>query len=147
MNVSYGRISDLNGLPELIVQKAGQDALRWVLDQQSIPVELLEEPDAIILMKDMIALYRSAGEVTGLRSFGLKAGQGLNISDYGAMGNFILQAPSLKEGLLRFQSALPFYESGSWLTLQETDAEFIIGYENVYQNIAGFRNAGDRHSA
>ncbi len=141
--MSYGRISDLNGLPELIVQKAGEDALRWVLDQQSIPFELLEEPDAIILMKDMLALYRSAGEVTGLRSFGLEAGQGLDISDYGAMGNFVLQAPSLKDAFLRFQRALPFYESGSRLTLQETGAEFIVGYENIYQNLVGFRNMGD----
>ena len=90
MKVSYGRISDLNGLPELIVQNAGADALRWALDQQSIPVKLLEQPDAVLLLKDIIALYRSAAEVSGIRSFGLEVARGLDLSDYGAMGNFIL---------------------------------------------------------
>ena len=87
MDVGFGRVSDLNGLPELIVQKAGKDALYTILGQQSIPIELLEQPDAILLMKDLISLYRGAAEVTAVRSFGLDAARGLDLRDYASMGN------------------------------------------------------------
>ncbi len=143
MDVNFGRISDLNGLPELIVHHAGDEGLFEAFARQSLPLELLDTPEALIPMRDLIALYRNAADVSAIRSFGLDAAQDLDISTYPIIGPFILQAPSLRQALVRFQKALPYYENGSRLTLQESGNEFIVGYENIYQNMVGFRHAGD----
>lgn len=143
MDLGYGRVSDLNGLPELIVQQGGTDALHYVLGLQSIPLDLLAKPNSILQMRDIIALYQGAAEVTSIRSFGLDAARGLDLRNYDAMGNYLIQAPTLKQALLRFQRSLPFYEDGSKLTLRMTGEEFIVSYENIYQNCIGYRHAGD----
>lgn len=140
---SFGRIRDLNGLPELIVHLAGDDGLENAFARQSLPLELLDTPEAIIPMRDLIALYRNAAEVCGMRSFGLAAAVGIEFENYGAWGNFIVQAPTLRQALRRFQIALPYYETGSRLTMREFGDEFVIGYENTYQNLSGYRHAGD----
>ncbi len=143
VDLTYGRIRDLNGLPELVVQKAGENALYDVFARQSLSIELLDDSDAIIPMKDLISLYRNAAEVCAIRSFGLEAAKDVHIDDYGAFGGFMTQAPTLRRAFLRLQKTLPFYESGSRVTLQESGKEFIVGYENIHQNMVGFRHAGD----
>jgi AraC-like DNA-binding protein len=143
VDLTYGRIRDLNGLPELVVQKAGEDALQDVFARQSLSTELLKDPQAVIPMKDLILLYCNAAEVCAIRSFGLEAAKDVKFDDYGAFGGFVTQAPTLRRALLRLQKVLPFYESGSRVTLQEFGNEFIVSYENIYQNMVGFRHAGD----
>ena len=143
VNACYGRVSDLIGLPELIVHTAGEDALRYALAKQSIPVDILTLHNAIIPIKDIIAVYRNAAEVSAIRSFGLEAAKDNDINDYGTIGRFVMQATTLRQALLRLQMVLPIYENGSRLTLQKMGSEFIIGYESIYQNLSGFRQAGD----
>ncbi len=141
--MSYGRVSDLSGLPDVILSHAGEEGLERALSRQSLSPEILEHPDAVIPMKDLIALYRNASEICAIRSIGLDAVQGLRPCDYGPMGSFVGQAPTLRRAFLRFQKTLPAYESGSRLTLRESGNEFTVGYENIFQNIAGYRHASD----
>ncbi len=141
--VTYGRIRDLNGLPELLVRKAGHEGLRTALDRHSLSMSVLDCPDAIIPMKDIIGLYRTASEVTSIRSFGLKARESTAITEFGLNGDFMMQARTLKDALKRFQAALPYHESGSSLIIQETRDELIIGYKNIFQDMIGYRHGGD----
>jgi AraC-like DNA-binding protein len=140
---SYGRIRDVAALPELLVEYAGTEGLERAFARQSIPVDLLDTPDAVLAIRDIVALYRNAAEISAIRSFGLQAARDLDITEFGAMGGFIMQAQTLRQAFNRFQVALPFYESGSALTLEEADDEFIVGYKNIYQDLPGYRQTGD----
>ncbi len=141
--MTFGRVSDLNGLPELILAWGGEEALRRTLDRQILPYEILDDRDAVIPMKDIIGLYRNAAEVTGIRSFGLKATEGIELSEYGAMADFVLSAKTLKGAIAKFKTGLPYYESGSEISVQYSENECTIGYQNLFQSIVGFRQAGD----
>ncbi len=141
--MTFGRVSDLNGLPELILDLGGEEALVRVFERQSVPREILDDSDAVIPMKDIIGLYRSASEITGIRSFGLVAAEDVDLDEYGQMADFVLSATTLKGALARFKAALPYYESGSALSVCFSENDCIIGYQNVFQSIVGFRQAGD----
>ncbi len=143
MTAGYGRVRDLLMLAELIVEHAGDDGLEHVLDQRGIPKPLLDEPDAVVPMRDIIGLYRDAAIVLGHRSFGLHSAKGLDMAEYGAMGEFVMSAPTLLAALKRFQKTLPCYESGSHLYLKLAGDELSVGYENDFQDMPGFRQAGD----
>ena len=99
-DVSYGRVSDLSGLPDVILSHAGEEGLERALSRQSLSPEILEHPDAVIPMKDLIALYRNASEICAIRSIGLDAVQGLRPCDYGPMGSFVGQASTLRRAFL-----------------------------------------------
>ena len=141
--MTFGRVSDLNGLPQLIVSYGGESALERALERQSLPFEILGDREAVILMKDIIGLYRNAADVTGLRSFGLQVADGVDLSDYGIFADFVLQSKTLKEAIFKFQNGLPYYESGSSVTVLYMEHECTIGYQNTFQGVAGFRQAGD----
>lgn len=141
--MTFGRVSDLNGLPELILAQGGEKALHRTLERQSLPREILDCADAIIPMKDIIGLYRHAAEVSGIRSFGLVATGCIDLREYGILADFILQASTLKGAIARFQAGLPYYESGSAISVHFTENDCVIGYENLFQSVVGFRHAGD----
>jgi AraC-like DNA-binding protein len=140
---SYGRIRDVAALPELLVRYAGTEGLERAFARQSISTDLLDMPDAVLPMRDIVALYRNAAEISAIRSFGLHAARDLDITEFGVTGRFIMQAQTLRQALNRFQVALPFYESGSALSLEEAGDEFIVGYKNISPGLPGFRQAGD----
>jgi AraC-like DNA-binding protein len=143
MDIGYGRIRDLGGLPDLLCEMAGQEGLKRVFDDQDISLSILKTPDALVPMRDLISLYSSAARITGKRSFGLVASSGLKAEEFGLAAQYAIQAPDLITALKRFQTALPYHESGSSLHLTADGNELRVGYYNNYQNMVGWRHAGD----
>ncbi|MGI9511568.1 MAG: AraC family transcriptional regulator ligand-binding domain-containing protein [Anderseniella sp.] len=139
----YGRIRDLGGMPDLLREMAGQKGLGRVFHDQDMSISILETPDAVVPMRDLICLYDNAARITSARSFGLVASSGLTAEDYGLACLYAIQAPNLLTALKRFQTALPYHESGSSLRLAADGDELRVGYHNIYQNLAGWRHSGD----
>ncbi len=142
-SVEYGRISDLGGLPDLLRSRAGQEGLNRAFHGQGIPVELLATPNAVVPMRDLIALYQRAADIAGMRFFGLEASKDIDATEFGLLGQYIAQGRDLAQALHRFAAALPYHESGSSLEIEFEGNELRIGYRNVHQDHAGWRHAGD----
>lgn len=141
--IGFGRIRDVGDLPDLLRQMAGEEGLERVFHDQDMPLSILETPDAVVPMRDLISLYGRAARITGVRSFGLVASSGLTAEDYGFACLYALQAPDLLKALKRFQAALPHHESGSSLHLAADGNELCVGYHNIYQDMVGWRHGGD----
>ena len=142
-NLTFGRIRDVGGLPDLVLNLAGEEGLNRLFQYQGLPIGLLENPDAPVLMRDLIALYQRAADIVGMRSFGLKASRDIEVKEHGPAGRYILQASSLLEALERFRAALPYHEAGSRLDIKTDGDALHIGYWNVHQHFNGWRHAGD----
>ncbi len=142
-DISYGRIRDMGGLPDVLREMVGEAGLERVLSDQHMPLSILKMPDAVVLMRDLISLYYRAALVTGMRSFGLVASDGLAAEDYGLVCLYSMQAPDLLTALKRCQNALPFHESGSSLHITAGRSELRLGYHNICQDKIGWRHAGD----
>lgn len=141
--IGYGRMRDLGGLPDLLQSLAGDAGLARAFRDQDLPLALLTAPDATVPMRDILALYHRASEITGRRSFGLEASADVDISQHGEMGSYITQAPDLVRATTRFRAALPYYETGSTLGIEARGREVRIAYRNIYQDLVGWRHVGD----
>ena len=141
--IGYGRLRDLGGLPDLVRSRAGQEGLHRIFQAQDLAVELLDMPDVMVPMRDLVALYHRAATVTNTRSFGLLSSQDIGADQHGLIGDYIMQAPDLAHALQRFRRALPHHESSSTLEIEAEGDEVRIRYRNLYQNLAGWRHAGD----
>lgn len=141
--IGYGRLRDIGGLPELLQSLAGDEGLARAFRDQDLPLALLEAPDATVPMRDIMALYHRASEITGRRSFGLEASRDIDMSQHGDMGRYIMQAPDLVRAFARFRAALPYYETGSALEIEAAGSEVRFGYWNIYQSLVGWRHTGD----
>lgn len=141
--IEFGRLRDLGGLPDLVHSLAGEEALHRAFRDQGLPIALLDAPDAPVPMRDIVALYHRAAEITGMRSFGLQASRDIDASQHGVMGLYLTQARNLPCALHRFRAALPYYETGSSLEIEVSGNELLVGYRNVYQDLVGWRHVGD----
>ena len=141
--IEFGRVADLGGLPDLLRSKAGQEGLDRAFHNQGMPVELLDTPNAVVPMRDLIALYQRAAEIAGMRSFGLEASKRIDVAGLGPAGQYVMQARDLVEALKRFSVALPYHESGSRLDIETWRNELRVGYWNVHQERIGWRHTGD----
>lgn len=140
--LSYGRMRDLGGLPELLRAMAGDEGVADAFNGQDLPLTLLDSPDALVPMRDLIALYQRASEITAIRSFGLEASSNASVEDRGIFGAYIAQAPTLAGALRRAQKALPHFESGSELSVEFAGDKLVLGYRNHLQGLNGWRHAG-----
>ena len=127
----------------MVESLAGTEGLVRLFQDQELPIELLGSPDTPVLMRDLIGLYQRAAEICSLRSLGLTASAEIDVAQHGLMAQYVLQAPSMSEALGNFRSALPYYESGSELRVETLGDEVRIGYRNIYQDMVGWRHAGD----
>ena len=127
----------------MVESLAGAEGLVRMFCDQELPIELLESPDTPAPMRDIVGLYQRAAEICSLRSLGLQASADIDVAQHGLMGQYVLQASSLRHALGNFRSGLPYYESGSELSVETVGDEANIGYRNIYQGIVGWRHAGD----
>ncbi len=141
--VSYGRLRDLGGLPDMVVALSGPEGLARMFREQQLPLGLLDSPDTPVPMRDLVALYQRAAEICGIRSFGLEASIDVDVADHGLVARYVLQASTLGKALDNFRAALPFHESGSELRVECGGGEARVCYTNIYQDMIGWRHAGD----
>lgn len=142
-DLTFGRMRDVGGLPELVRSLAGEEGLDRLFRDQGLPTSLLDDPDAPVLMRDLIALYQRAADIIGIRSFGLEASRGIKFEQHGPVAHYVLQAQSLLEALERMRTALPFHEVGSRLDIKFEGDALRIEYWNTHQHLHGWRHAGN----
>lgn len=143
METGYGRVRDLAGLPELIEELEGSRGLERVFADQEVPLSICHTPDAPISIRDLIGLYKRAGEICGVRSIGLVACDGINVAQHGLGGAYSCQGTDLLNGCHRFRAALPFHESGSSFGWAADGNELALFYKNMHHEVNGFRHGGD----
>ncbi len=105
------RVADLGYLPQLVQEMSGASGLRRTLTDQDLSPTVLEEPDNLILSRDVLGLYQRAAQVTGLTDIGLHIGGMMTPRDLGLYGEFVLSTPTLRSALFRAASGIRFHES------------------------------------
>src|SRR6056297_2777226 len=113
------RAVGIGPLPRNLEQVAGPVAVERAFREAGLPMEVLETPRATIPMKSMIALYERAGAIAGDPLFGLRAGLGIDIRDYGLITAYALQARTLRGALQRYVAILPVHQTGRRFALAE----------------------------
>lgn len=142
MDLTYGRIRDLGGLPEALRSIAGDAGVAQVFKHRDIPVKLLDSPDTLVPMRDLVAIYHRASEVTANQSFGLEASRLTTIANRGLFGAYIAQAPTLYDACVRASRVSPHFESGCELSVELRNDQFVVIYRNAYQGLNGWHHMG-----
>ena len=137
------RVANLGNLPLLVREMAGALGLRRILTDQDLSPTVLEDPNNLILSRDVLGLYQRAAEVTGLSDFGLRVGGMMTPHDLELYGEFILSAPTLYSALSRTVSGIQFHESQSAFSVELRQDEVVFSYENTQQGVLGWRHMAD----
>ena len=142
-DLTFGRLRDLGGLPDLTLHLAGEEGLGRAFCDQGLPTALLQSPDAPVPMRDLVGLYQRTADVVCIRSLGLDASRDIRFEEHGPVAEYILQAHSLLEALERLRVSLPYHEGGSSIEIRADGDELRVGYRNTHQQAIGWRHAGD----
>jgi AraC-like DNA-binding protein len=142
--IALSTIGDIGSLPEIVVQMAGQPALRRIFADQELPIGILADKANPILVRDAHALYVRAAAVTGVRSFGLMNGLKNDVTDLGPLGNYVSSAQTFAEGLARAASTSRFSRNYSHQFCEILGHRIRFGYRNPRQTTSSWRHQGDQ---
>jgi AraC-like DNA-binding protein len=97
-----------------------------LFERCGIPLPVLYDPSAIITMRQAHHLMGEAARYAGSEVFGAQAGRTLHLSELGALGHALQQAPSLYNAGKVVMAAVNASEPGSqcWIEEDESDAWF-----------------------
>ena len=56
----------------MVAESAGPGAVGQIFQEQEVPVSILDRPDAPLLYRDFLGLYRRAADATGQPGIGLQ---------------------------------------------------------------------------
>lgn len=132
----------LRGMPEFIHSEFGARALRKVYDQTGLPVGIMDVENAYIPEAALSGFIEAAARNAGDQHFGLQLTPYLSVASYGTWGRYVLEAPTLRECLVRFGQVIDLHASyRSWTTFAEGNLVWIryrfqIEKSENYANLA-----------
>ena len=106
----------MGSLPSLVEQSEGHSTLRKLFGRVGLPLELAAEPDRMIPLHDLVALFENAARMTGDALFGLRVGTAM-ADGLGLWVRYAQSAPTLEACLGRAARALRYHQTGTRLTL------------------------------
>ncbi len=126
------RISDLMTAVAALGWLANPDAVEKQLLALRIPKGVLNEPETLIPMREVGFFYENAARSLGVKDLGTYAGRNFKIGNYGYMGRYVVQGPTLRDAFRRMTSALNFHTSADLYGLSEPinpDRQAVIRYQ------------------
>ncbi|MBJ3778518.1 helix-turn-helix transcriptional regulator [Acuticoccus mangrovi] len=99
--VPLARARGFGSLPSFLEERAGEAALIRTFQSTQLPLALEAEPDRPIPIRAMAELFERAAHQLGSRTFGLDIGERMTHLGYGNWMRHSLQAPTLREAIVR----------------------------------------------
>ncbi|GAB4340580.1 MAG: AraC family transcriptional regulator [Leptolyngbyaceae cyanobacterium] len=109
-----------------------------LLAEVKLPPFVLQEPEALLPLRQVLHFIEYAAHAEGIEYFGLLAGQKSQIANLGALGRFLCQSLTLHKAIHTLICLVPSYNSGDriWLDQQGDRVwlcrKFIDGLEKSY---------------
>ena len=143
VNIQFSRTSDLGALPDLVTDLVGDSALERICRSLELPVEIVRQSDAIILLRDNFNLFVRAAEISGRRDIGLLVGSRNRITDLGPIGHYVAAAPTLSDGLTRAAETVRYTRDYSHQFVEHDGDHVRLGYRNASQGLSSWRHQSD----
>lgn len=99
--VPLARARGFGPLPSFLEERAGEAALLKVFRSARLPLALETELDMPIPLRAMVNLFERSQRELGTRTLGLEIGERMTHLGYGNWMRFSLQAPSLRDSIVR----------------------------------------------
>ena len=116
----------LGGMPQFVLEVAGEKLLAEALHAANLPFHIVEERAGYISEHSLATFVHKAAQSAGQQNIGLLWSPYLTVADYGAWGQYVLSAPTLRQALERASSVMPFHSSAdrAWLETSGTRSRY-----------------------
>jgi AraC-like DNA-binding protein len=111
-----------------LIGQCGGDAGR-ILHAARLAPRDLEQPHNALGLSNYCALFEQAARQTGMGSFGLRFGAQYQAEQMGALGQLVLQSPTLGQALRHLCAFFPAIQEHSTLALREQDGLVALEYQ------------------
>lgn len=109
----------MGSLPDLVESREGARSVKRLFDRVGLPLAVAAEPDGMLPLRDLVALFENAAQITGDPLFGLNVG--LQMADkFGVWSHYPRSAPDLRTGLRRGSRGIRYHQTGTRLELTVT---------------------------
>ncbi len=109
-----------------------------LLAEAKLPSFVLQEPEALLPLRQVLHFIECAAHAEGIEHFGLLAGQKSQIANLGALGRLLCQSLTLHNAIHTLICLAPSYNSGDRIWLEQQGdmvwlcRKFIDGLEKSY---------------
>ena len=114
------------GLLDAVVVRGGSTAR--VLASAGVDAADLADPDRLLAVEQVVALFEAAARETGDDAFGLHLGTTYDFASVGALAYAVLNAPTVHVALHNFTRYGRTFVQGGDITLEEHGDEVRLGY-------------------
>ena len=142
-NTQFSVVSDLGSLPDHVIRLAGKPALERIFADQGVPIEILDNRDAPLSVRDCSMLFTRAAAITGDRSFGLRVGKDHRLDAFGPIGAYFTTAKSLPAALNRCSNTVRYTKDYAHQFCEYSGDSIRLGYRNIGQFKSNWRHRGD----
>lgn len=90
-----------------------------LLAEAKLPPSVLQEPEALLPLRQVLHFIEHAAQAEGIEPFGLLAGQQTQIANLGALGRLLCHSLTLQDAIHTLIRLAPSYNSGDRIWLNE----------------------------
>lgn len=130
----------LGAIPSEIENVLGSTALRRGLRDANLLQDFQFKVGVYVPEIAINRLLESAAQSVGDELFGLYLSEALSVQDYGAWGDYVLEAPKLKHALLRASSIIHLHANKDRLRLREGRVTSFFEYAYAERRSSGYRH-------
>jgi AraC-like DNA-binding protein len=111
-------VEALGSMPRFIGSQLGERALERCLEAAALPSTIVDEIGTYIPAMALDQFLDRAAHLSGDDLFGLSLAQHLSVREYGAWGDYVLEAPDLISALRRATSIIHLHANNDKLAVQ-----------------------------
>ena len=130
----------LGPIPGTIEAVLGPAALRRSLSAANLPQDFHAKVGDYVPEIAINRILESAARSAGDELFGLYLAEGLSVRDYGAWGDYVLEAPTLRSALFRASSIIGFHANADRLRLIEGRGTSYFQYVFAERKSVGYQH-------
>jgi len=128
-------------LPRLLAEASGEHALRRLLKQERLPLQIATRPELRLPVASMVSLFQRGARQAGDRCFGLRVGQHMKPEGFGAWVAYCLSAATLGEAVARTARTVWTFQSGAAYSLAAAGDGIFWAYHRPYSRSGGAQHA------
>lgn len=100
----FTRTSSLGPIADFVDQRGG--SIARIFNRVDLPVELLNQPDLLLPLKEQFRILKSAAREVGDEHLGANLGRHVKIKELSAFGRWVANAPTIGEAIMRSNAGL-----------------------------------------
>jgi AraC-like DNA-binding protein len=111
-----------------------------VLNAQELPTSICDQPSAIVLIKDLVAVYQNAARILGTGDLGTQIASLVGIQDYGLMCEYAIQGTNLADAFKRLLVMYPIEVCGVEASLSISGSEAVVKQRSEARRLVGWHH-------